>query len=780
MKLATQLLSDTRSGLVVDADGRRWFRPRRVRFRTIRVEAAELLQSGWLGFETQLQTLDWQSQPNHAEIRHFAHEASRRFIEFWYRVMDVAVARAISGQDRSVFLRAFFEGSALVDIGIPDSIGHSSVPPELHQLILQEYRESRAGTSGPNTFYLSDYLEGLTDDLLELLQPYRNLWRLRDHRRKTLSVLEGRIRRYRRHWFGGEVAGIQQQQRLDAMIEHCIGQAVRQKRERSIGNAQLRDLIHQTRRDGKMPPPSEELRRLVLAHADELGLPPEVRMAYVRWQHPQRLERALRSAAMLESSAHRIDLQIARARYLHRSSGGRGPGEARIERRDLLKKQLQRRLAEIEVLAEEGRTSLPGTESFSALRQTLDACLRALGRLTVLGHHLVKLHLQYQNPSSDKKSDQSGDKREAFEVNPAASEVSWGNTNPRFPRCDVLRLPREVELGNPYQEAVVLRRVRRLLLDRLRPLRQSSGAYSLVPEHRHGALSLNPIMKLWKDRPTFPVQDEPRITAPQINTRGTLSCLLALAVAADPELAKRIVHRGRIAKLKRSEEGLSQLRLFLVPGSCYPLREVDRRDFPEFRGSVLGETRSPVELGVGPMEVAILTGGWYKKQHHCLYYGVGADNAQLLRTIWRSGRTAGPPAFFFALGQFVHDCLPDDIIYYRAGRRTFRECMEDYYLLEDRVRKNRSERLGRRRADNSRQGIRFMFAVTYARAMTESLTGSSQAQFRHPMTDDWFGEHLGMPGLAKHSRASLGALRAQARQIISGFDGQSPQLPGRR
>ncbi|MCB1309379.1 MAG: hypothetical protein KDK30_14410, partial [Leptospiraceae bacterium] len=233
------------------------------------------------------------------------------------------------------------------------------------------------------------------------------------------------------------------------------------------------------------------------------------------------------------------------------------------------------------------------------------------------------------------------------------------------------------------------------------------------------------------------------------------------------------LQRERIVREKRGREDLAVMNLFLVPGSCYPLREIHRADFPDFRGRVIGESRTPLELGIERGEDAVLTGCWYQKFNHTLYYSVGGDNGQLVRTLWNSARSLSTPAFFFALGQFVHDCFAENYIYYRTGtQRTFRECIEDYYRMEDKVRKNRGEKMGRRKLDNSRPAIRFMFGVNYARLLMEALTGTSQSHFRHRATEDWLEHNVGLPLLNKSDRSRFMRIRREARDIILVYNGQ--------
>jgi hypothetical protein len=110
--------------------------------------------------------------------------------------------------------------------------------------------------------------------------------------------------------------------------------------------------------------------------------------------------------------------------------------------------------------------------------------------------------------------------------------------------------------------------------------------------------------------------------------------------------------------------------------------------------------------------------------------------------------------------------MPDNLIYYRSGQRTFREVVEDFYVFEDRIRKNRDEKTGRRRRDTSRSAVRFLFAIQYARYITEALTASSQGSFRHQATDDWFAKHTRIPLLSRADRSEIRSLRERGRQLI--------------
>ncbi|MEQ8351466.1 MAG: hypothetical protein RH862_08280 [Leptospiraceae bacterium] len=274
-------------------------------------------------------------------------------------------------------------------------------------------------------------------------------------------------------------------------------------------------------------------------------------------------------------------------------------------------------------------------------------------------------------------------------------------------------------------------------------------------------------MKLWKEKPGFE-KDLPEIAGLEINTPATVDCLLSLAHLVDRNLFQRELNLGRILKEKLGSQTLHSMKILLMPGSCGAAREIERPDFPEFRNLVIGESRKPQELGVAS-ESSILTGAWYKKRNHALYYPIGGDNGQLIRSIFLALRLSGPAAFFFALGQFVHDCLPDNLVYYAGSEVPFRQVTEDYYRQEDKVRKNRGEKTGRRRIDNSRPAVRFMFSVAYSRTLMEALTGSSQSNFRHPPTEQWMSRYLELPVLAITDRNHFRELRAQARNLIQSF-----------
>jgi hypothetical protein len=822
-ELVRQLLEDSRSGLRTDADGRRFFRPRRVRFRTIDISARELLLGGgWLRFEQALEApFRPGHDPSHREIRDFAQRASERFIEFWYRVFDVAVARALAGPgDTRIFERPFLVPDVFFDIGIPREQSLSSIPPALHEKIYAEYRRSRDETVRFRIFYLSNFLDGLTDDVIAALEPYRLLWEGRERRRHSVAEL-GEIHRDLTGWMTDGFRAVLHAE-LDRLIFARLDRIITERGERHIADDAVRALIHRRRRPGNLTTLDSAARERLLAAADTLDLPDAARRIYLSLHLCQRAYDTARSAASLAASAYRLELQLARTEYARRVTANRPgastPARGLTWRRDRYLALFAERLRQSAGLVHFGRsrtdealwhlaclrelaTQLPagapdpdllrnwalphapiGAASEAAAQRDLEKLLqypRTLSELRRTEADLVRLHFG-EARSKAEQPDESRGRPEDRKDGPDAPELARqpvhdGGTRTggkagawRYPGLEQLVLAEDERMGNPFQEARIVGRARELVLRRLRPVRRTASFYSLNPGHRHGAVTLNPVMKLWKDRPDLS-RGGPRLIHLEMNTRAAVECLLRLTELVDRGLAEREVRREKIVRAVRGTENLANLTVLLLPGSCFPLREVQRADFPEFRGRVLGETRNPTELGVDPREDSILTGGWYQKYNHCLYYPVGGDNGRLLRLIWNSARAPGPAAFFFAAGQFVHDCLEDHLLYYRSREKTFRECVEDYYRQEDRIRKNRGEKHGRRKLDNSRDGVRFMFAVQYARFMMEALTGSSQSHFRHAATELWMMRHLNLPVLKRSDRQVFARIRGQAREIIESY-----------
>ncbi|MCB1326061.1 MAG: hypothetical protein KDK35_12565 [Leptospiraceae bacterium] len=750
-RLARDLLDDNRSGVQVGAGGHLFFRQRRVSFRTIRFDVKDLHRADWLSYQHQVDPVAWQQDPSAGEIRAYAHECSRRFRDFWYRVFDVAVARALFGQGTEILEKRFLIPCSLLDIGVPAEQAESSVPPALHAKILAEYEESRARSVSTPIDYLSDYLADINSDLIELLKPFHRLWDLRRRRKRLLEAIDPLVRALGdclKRKVGStsleeRLLASMDQQLLDRLLLAGAGLGARM-----ISSPRAREVLHRHRR-GQLLRLEHAERVAIMEASGELQLPESLCTLWSALRLPIRLRDLVRSAATNSSQAFRIDLRLARLQNAERRAGRSGtPPLALLDRRESHLRQFRNRLARI--LSETQSDALPTLARLlaeaGADREVRHArrLARVPGQLRRLEEAILDL---FRNPRP--------------ELTARAGALDLGGLVP----------------GNPFDEREIVSLAKQELVLRLRPIRRTTSSYSVLAGDRHGALTLNPVMKLWKEKPVLD-RKLPAIALLEMNTRQSVDCLVRLASLADPELPGRRLHRERILRERRGVENLENLRLFLLPGSVGPIREVSRQDFPEFRDRVIGETRTPHELGVDMEEDSVLGGAWYQKFNHCLYYPVGGDNGALLRQIWLSLRIPGPPAFFFALGQFVHDCLTEGTTYYRVGSTiTFRECVEDYYRLEDKVMKNRGLRSGRRRPDNSRPGVRFMFAVWYSRLVTEILTGTAQTNLRHVKTERWFENHIGLSMLASRDRSSLREIRGQVRAIIESSGGERTETP---
>ncbi|MCB1305857.1 MAG: hypothetical protein KDK37_16330, partial [Leptospiraceae bacterium] len=194
-ELVRSILNDSRAGLQQDASGRRYFRQRRVRFQTIEFNARGMLEGDWLQFQEELESpFRLSRDPAPSQIREFAIASSERFLTFYYKVFDVAVARALATLDQNFFQVPFIRASTYLDLGIPEDLHESSVHPSLHQTILAQYHKSKEWQAGPHhVHFLSDYLVGLTDDAIELLRPYQELWK----REARIEQIHERLRLFK-------------------------------------------------------------------------------------------------------------------------------------------------------------------------------------------------------------------------------------------------------------------------------------------------------------------------------------------------------------------------------------------------------------------------------------------------------------------------------------------------------------------------------------------------------------------------------------------------------
>ncbi|MDH5656067.1 MAG: hypothetical protein OEZ34_09180 [Spirochaetia bacterium] len=793
--LIARLLSDPSSRIQTDPDGRRYFKPRTVVFETITADETDIHRGGWKGFEI-LSYLDWNRFPSHEEIRSYALQSSERFLTFWFEVFDVAVARSLSGQGREIFQKSFIKPNLFFDLGIPENASHSSIPSELHRKILNEYRRSLGFKSTARVFYISEYLTGLTDDVISILKPYSKLWDLRKERKsilkkpdKLMFEIQSAMKEKKAH-NRTFLCCIEDLLSETALIR--IKEIFSEKKERQIRSDPLRNLLYKMQKESFPRPTTKEI-RLIYENSQEIQFSPDVLSLYLWFTLPEKFYRNLRSAFLHRSSSFRLKMRLEKLNFLFSKSNTEMNAETlnlRISLHEKAAEELSQKLKPERI--DELGVKLRNTEKLAVLffeqiillnefpegnlfriwkklqpheaKQIVSKTTREFSIISKL-YHFINIYLSLQD------TDQS--LIQLYKHSCSNTEIQNQHekifSDKRYLASEQMKTSPEWIPGSPFYEREYIESARNLIKQRLRPLRMSASHYSLVAGHRHGAMTLNPVMRLWKDRPHPKKEGEPYLTGVEINTKEVLDCLFRLACIADPGLKGRKVVRGKIAGMNRGEETMHSMTVFLLPGSCFPIREIQRQNFPEFRSRVIGESRNPVELGIPTSEDSILTGAWYQKNNHSFFYPVGGDNGSLLKNIWNSARVPGPPAFFFALGQFVHDTLEDHEIYYRRDEKTFRNCIEEFYRFEDNFRKNRGEKTGRRKTDNSRPAVRFMFAVHYSRLLMEALTGASQSQFRHNPTETWLKQKLEIPLINRDSRDFFRELRSEVRKTIQEY-----------
>lgn len=733
-KIIQQLLSDVSSGLKTDSSGRTYFKQRKVRFETIRIDASELRAAGWLSFDRELEPPGWQERPGPGQIREFAVQASKRFLEFWYRVFDVAVARALAGLDRRIFRLPLYEPDPLFDLGIPNDPAESSVPPSIHKIILNHYEYSLNTDTKYRIYYLSNYLKNINSDMIEFFRPYHDLWDLYEERKQLLRAHQTAGRSLK-----DAVSGSVSVKNLETAVRRIVLQKLRSDRKgtlRKTRSAMLRKWMFEAGPDTEWQKHHYDW---VFREKDVFQIPPKLTALYEASRGPLKTVMLARQAFFQLSLYYRNRIRTLRIKNLRPDSQVREPGTQSLKRAiDQWEKAVRQPDAAGEMA---DRIILEGTDGRLSAGQVLSELKESFVKLQSVQDRILSMYSHsYEAPDTG---------TEPADISPhSPAGLVWPDDKP----------------GNPFVERALLAQARDVLVQRLRPVRMTASAYSLNPESRHGIMTLNPVMKLWKEKP-FSRESAPALACLEVNTRHSAECLIDLALLVHPQLAEMELKTGKILKEKLGIQNFENLTVILAPGSAYPVYETEAANFPEFRSSVIGDDRPSYEAGAGKNR-SVLTGSWYSKRNHTLYCSLGSDKGSLIRSIYFASRTRTIPAFFFALGQFVHDSLEDSLIYHYTDKITYRQILEDYYRFEDRVKKNRGEKTGRRINDSSRPAVRFMFAVRYSVYLIEALTASIQVSFRHRPTDQWFATHLNIPVLSGTSRAEIRKLRSRAREII--------------
>ncbi|MBI3396308.1 MAG: hypothetical protein HY042_10775, partial [Spirochaetia bacterium] len=521
--LVDKLLADKNSGLKTDDTGRRYFRQRHVQFHTIEIQAKDLHGPGWLDFETDL-ALDWNKDPSHEEIRSFAVKSSHRFLSFWYRVFDVAAARSLSGRDRTVFRRAFFKASAFADLGVPDESAFSSVPPLLHRKILDEYKASKPFRSAYRIYYLSDYLEGLTDDMNAVLRPYRRLWRLQDARARILRQLDAIHAEVESALVGNPGARsdddaasaetVSPLRQAEDFLELCglsaLDRSLENKTYVKIEDETARMLVFRRRTGALDSLEKDDIERIF--HEPVFSVPGAAQTLLALMSLPARCHTSARRAASFSTQAHRLRLRLVRYQRLH------GTKEGGSEALALRLRDAESRLAKI-------MEELKRPMGLAPLQSLADRYLMVLRMLRGIDQRIEELYTLPSNRTDPSDIPPTGT---------AGREAPTEHRDSRFMEAGTVVLPVDVIPGDPFAEPLVVSLAKQVVLKRLRPVRMTANYYSLNPAHRHGCMTLNPVMKLWKERPHTGTRDLPRLCGLEMNTKETIECLVRLASIADP------------------------------------------------------------------------------------------------------------------------------------------------------------------------------------------------------------------------------------------------------
>ncbi|MEQ8351465.1 MAG: hypothetical protein RH862_08275 [Leptospiraceae bacterium] len=508
-KLVSQLLEDSRSGLKRDASGRQYFKQRKVRFRTIYFHPDELLEGGWLEFQQSIQSpFADRVDPSPAQLKEFAARSSERFLHFYYRVFDVAVARALATLDTNLFRRPFIEPSVYLDLGIPEDPTVGSVPPALANVILNQYYTSRhyltatsepnyaeeqhlsakieAVTedlsressknlpespdvdlkSGPKISYLSSYLDGLTDDAILLLAPYGELWTLEDR----LREIQNRSRRMRQEFhslFAGH-DGSEILQRLTHYFQQAFQKHGMRNVLQSISSSELRANVRafMEQNDAAALP-------YIIRHSQEIRtLLNESVLALVSlYLLPERLEFRIRSALIQESRLH---ARIMRYNFLRYRSVPMG----KTPDLKLLHDQRNRSNKEAVQILESAMKINPDIRIWMDLLQE-HADIRARIR-DIYERYLQNATRPDQDPPPGEKTFTSGDSTN--DRTNAAANLTDSQLSARLKYGKIISWPEHIAYGNPFARREVLLSIKEQLLERLRPVRSTTTGYSLIPE----------------------------------------------------------------------------------------------------------------------------------------------------------------------------------------------------------------------------------------------------------------------------------------------------------
>ncbi|GIX43306.1 MAG: hypothetical protein KatS3mg129_3039 [Leptospiraceae bacterium] len=753
---------DKLAGVHKRSDGKLYYIQRKVNFQTIDFNPEYIFSQKWSIFQKPLKPIDWYLplEELDKQLTEFSLECSYRFHYLWYKYIDIMLARSLSLNDKNLYIKKFIKSSIFLDLGIPENPEWTNVPAPIHNKIINEYEISKNYKTKFRIFYLSEYLTDLTEDINHFLSPYKELW---EYENTKLEFYEN-INNFVKNLYKNEFFDFIKKNLNQYLIE------IIKKEKISLENIILNNIYFKITQNDIFYDLSYFERKIILEYLfNHQMINNEYKYFFLLNEYtifPQEIERFIRKILYLENQIHKEKIHQIKILY------------NRIKKENI---NISDKILE----------QIKNTEKENLLQQEKINLIFQLTEFLNLKHNLYLYYFitLYENKKiknifdfpiyfKDLKDIQENIlKKQILDSIKQFSEINYKIIgfykkslsftyrefipNPKYINNN--NFPKNLITGNPFHEKEILEYFKNLIKERLKPIRMASNDYSLLYNEKHGILTLNPVLKLWKHQIHFQ-KDLPEITQLELNTSITIECLLDLLQLVDKNLLKREIQRGNILKQIKGSENLLNMTILLIPGSCYPLKEIPSSHFPQYKNKIIGEKRFINEVGIKETHY-ILTGAWYNKKNHTLYYPIGGDNAELLKKIYLGIRVNTIPAFFFAIGQFVFDCLPDTILYYKTTKLTFREILLKIYKNQ-----NYSEKELKKIRLFSKEEIKFQFAIYYSLLVMENLTGGLHIQTKIPELYKWFFENLDIQSIFLIDKENRKEIRIKAQNIIEQYN----------
>lgn len=751
-------------------DGKLYFVQRKVEFNTIDFKPEYIFSNPWGIFQKPLNPINWSLPIGELEkeLIQFSIDCSERFHYLWYYYIDIMIARSLSTNDKNIFTKNFIIPSIFLDLGIPENPLWTNVPKTIHQKIIQEYKNSLKFNTKFRIFYLSQYLHDLTKDIIEFLKPFQKLWDLEKQKLDYYNQIRNLVQSFFSKNFFYFIKTKLNQIIKESLLNNNI----------NFSNQILENIYFYFKRENFSREFTFFERRVFLEHfiktktikmseGDKVQNLNFLILLNELTNFPHQLERIVRKILFLENLIFKEEVKEIKKLYIKYTKNKNfklEPEKFLFFSSDKQNQQIEEKINLIGELMEFLNFNhyyyLETLIEIYEKNQTKN--LKEIERnfyQIINNQHTIKEELK-KNLLNLLKDIGLLNKEilKFYKESLYCDEVEF-TPNPKY--LDRIKKNKFMP-GNPFQEKEILNFFKDVIKQRLRAIRMASNEYSLLAKEKHGILTLNPVLKLWKNQIHFQ-KELPEIVQLELNTPLTIECLIDLVLLVDPNLKERELLRGKIIKKIRGKENLENMKFILLPGSCYPLKEIPSSHFPEYKYRIIGEKRTYKEVGILDTHY-ILTGAWYNKKNHTLYYPIGGDNGELLKRIYLGIKVDIVPAFFFAIGQFVFDCLSDTILYYKNQKLTFREI-----LLK--MKKNKQNNIKEKRFIlYSKNEIKFEFSILYSLLIMENLTGSLHIRNKISELYKWFFENLGIQSIFKVDKEERKEIRIRAQKIIEEYN----------